>query len=147
MKALIYQHCLQQVTEHINQLQSILADLRQSTANETKSTAGDKYETARAILHIEQENTNRQLAEALAKKAALQSIDVNSISNKVSNGSLVTTNKGLLFISIAMGKMIVDNKPVIVFSPQSPLGSKLMGLGVGESAAINNTTYLIEAIE
>lgn len=99
------------------------------------------------MLHIEQENTNRQLAEALAKKAALQSIDVNSISNKVSNGSLVTTNKGLLFISIAIGKIIVDNKTVIVLSPQSPLGSKLMGLGVGESATINNTTYLVEAIE
>jgi hypothetical protein len=146
LKQVIYSHCLQIIQHKIALLQANLNDLRQSVANETKSTAGDKYETARAMLHIEQENTNRQLAEALAQQTTLQSIDITVQPNRISLGSLITTNNGLLFISIPLGKTTVANTAVIVLSPQSPLGAQLMGLQVGQSATINNRVYQIEQV-
>ena len=130
----------------INGLQQQLNDLKESTANETKSTAGDKYETARAMLQIEQDNTRRQLQEALKQQSIFAAIDISISSNEIIRGSLVKTNKGYLFISVALGKIIIDGKNIIALSPQSPLGKQLMGLGVKDTTTINNINYSIEEI-
>lgn len=130
----------------INGLQKQLNDLKESTANETKSTAGDKYETARAMLQIEQDNTRRQLQEVLEQQSIFTTIDISINSNEIFRGSLVKTNKGYLFISVALGKITVDGIPVIALSPQSPLGKQLMGLRVNDTTSINNIAYTIEEI-
>ncbi len=36
---------------------------------------------------------------------------------------------------------------VIALSPQSPLGSKLIGLNVNDTATLNGVTYVIESVE
>jgi transcription elongation GreA/GreB family factor len=146
LKQTIHNHCLQMISDKIKLLQAKLADLRQSADNETKSSAGDKYETARAMLHIEQENTNRQLAEVLAQQTTLLSIDITAQTNRISMGSLVITNQGLLFVSVPLGKITIENNTVIVLSPQSPLGAKLLGLVPGQSVSMNNSVYQIEQV-
>ena len=65
----------------------------------------------------------------------------------VVKGSLVKTNLGLLFVSVALGKVSIGELTVMALSPQSPLGQQLMGLSVGESAIINNNIYMIESID
>jgi hypothetical protein len=134
------------VNEKIAFLQSGLKELTESAANESKSTAGDKHETALAMLQIEQENTGRQLKEALTNKLHLSQMNIHLTPGKVTNGTLVQTNKGLFFVSIALGKMIINNTPVIVLSPQSPLGNKLLGLKKNDKAEMNGTTYVIEKV-
>lgn len=128
-------------------LQQVLADLRESGSNETKSTAGDKHETALAMLQIEQANTRGQLQELLIQKAMLQKLDPALSATMVVNGSLVKTNRGYLYISVALGKAVINNIAVMALSPQSPLGQKLIGLKTGEVAGMNNTEYLVESIE
>ncbi len=128
-------------------LQKVLDDLKESGANETKSTAGDKHETALAMLQIEQANKRAQLQEILNQHAALEKINPAISAPIVVNGSLVKTNRGYLFISIALGKAIIDKNPVIALSPGSPLGQKLMGLKAGDIALINETEYRIEEIK
>ena len=128
-------------------LQKILDDLKESGTNETKSTAGDKHETALAMLQIEQANTRGQLQEVLNQQAALEKINPDLSANTVLNGSLIKTNRGYLFMSIALGKAVVDDVSVIALSSQSPLGQKLMGLKAGDAAEINNIAYLVESIE
>ena len=145
LKQKIYNHYLHLVVEKVNMLQQVLADLKESGANETKSTAGDKHETALAMLQIEQANTRAQLQEVLAQKAALEKINPVLSAAMIVNGSLIKTNRGYLFMSIALGKAVIDNNAVIALSPQSPLGQKLMGLQVGN--VINNMEYYIEGIE
>ena len=147
MKKKIYNHYLELVADKTAMLQKILADLKESGSNETKSTAGDKHETALAMLQIEQANTRAQLQEVLTQQAALEKIDPSISALVIVNGSLVKTSRGYLFMSIALGKAVLENIMVIALSPQSPLGQKLMGLKVGETAAINNMEYLIESIE
>ncbi len=146
LKQKIYNHCLTLIHDKAAMLQQVLADLKESGSNETKSTAGDKHETALAMLQIEQANTRGQLQEVLAQKTALEKIDPTISATMIVNGSLVKTNRGYLFISIAAGKITIDGIHVISLSPQSPLGQKLMGLKVDDSAEINNTEYLIESI-
>jgi len=147
LKQKIYDHYLQVIQDKVAMLQKVLDDLKESGANETKSTAGDKHETALAMLQIEQANKRAQLQEVLAQKAALEKIDPTLSAVMIVNGSLIKTNKGYLFMSTALGKASIDNMAVIALSPQSPLGQKLMGLKTGDTALINGMEYHIESIE
>ena len=89
---------------------------------------------------------SKQLEEVLFQKSELSKIDITQKPSQIIKGSLVQTNQGYLFVSIAIGKIDVDNISVIILSSQSPLGIKLMGLQVGETATINNTNYLIDSL-
>lgn len=147
LKQKIYSHYLTVINDKIKLLQQVLVDLKESGTNETKSTAGDKHETALAMLQIEQANIRAQLNDVLEKKAALEKINPALSATKIVNGSLIKTNYGYLFISIALGKATIDGITVTALSPQSPLGTKLMGLAVTGNAVINTTHYIIEKIE
>jgi len=147
LKQKIYNHYLQVILEKIAMLQKVLDDLKESGANETKSTAGDKHETALAMLQIEQANTRTLLQEVLNQQAALEKINPALSANTILNGSLIKTNRGYFFMSVALGKVVVDDITVIALSPQSPLGQKLMGLKASETVSMNNAAYLIEQIE
>lgn len=147
LKQKIYNHYLQVINDKVKSLQIILADLKESGTNETKSTAGDKHETALAMLQIEQANVRGQLKEVLEQKLVLEKINPALSPSTIVNGSLVKTNLGYLFMSVALGKAVVDGTTVIALSHQSPLGQLLMGLKEGESTVINSNSYLIENIE
>ena len=145
-KEKIYKSYLRILEDKIQLFQNILNELRESSSNETKSTAGDKYETALAMLHIEQENTNQQLKEAVKQKGLFSKIDPAVSTSTIINGSLIKTNRGYFFLSIALGKTVVDDITVIALSPHSPLGQKLMGLKVNDTTRINGMEYLIETV-
>ncbi|MEP7374439.1 MAG: hypothetical protein ABI675_13680 [Chitinophagaceae bacterium] len=145
-KQRIYDHYLQLINDKISLLRNTLNDLKESSSNETKSTAGDKHETALAMLQIEQKNVSRQLKEALDQKILYGQINSTLIKTEVSSGALLKTNKGYLFLSIALGKILVDGITIMAISPQSPLGQKLMGLKINDTVEINSIGYVIESI-
>ena len=101
LKQKIYNHYLQVINDKVSMLQKILDDLKESGTNETKSTAGDKHETALAMLQIEQANTRGQLQEVLAQKAVLEKIDPTLSVAMVVNGSLIKTKAVCRFIHAA----------------------------------------------
>jgi hypothetical protein len=146
-KEQVYKQCMELLNNKVDVLRQALNDLKESASNETKSTAGDKHETALAMLQIEQENTNKQLENLLSQKLLLQKLIPTVTAKRVANGALVKTNRGYLFLSIALGKITVNGITVIALSPQSPLGSKLMGINKTESISMNGTTYFIDSIE
>jgi len=146
-KQKVYNHCIVHLNEKISFLQQTLNDLKNSASNETKSTAGDKHETALAMLQIEQENTNRQLKELLLQKLVLDKIDPTIRPVAITLGSLIKTNKGIFFLSIPLGKIVVEDITIIVISPKAPLGVKFMSAKPNETVVINGNAYLIEAIE
>jgi transcription elongation GreA/GreB family factor len=147
LKQKIYDQCSKIMLEKVMGLQKRLLDLSESASNETKSTAGDKHETALAMLQIEQASIRAQLKQTQAQQAVLLKIDPSVKSNSIRNGSLVKTNQGYLFISVALGKVELENDFFIALSTQSPLGAKLIGLQAGQQATINQLTYHIESVE
>jgi transcription elongation GreA/GreB family factor len=146
IKQKIQTHYLYIAATKVTLLQQTLADLKESGANETKSTAGDKHETALAMLQIEQANKRTQLQEAVVQKAAIEKLENITNITKIVHGSLVKTNKGYFYISVALGKAIIDEIAVIAISAQSPLGAKLMGLCVNDEVEINGNEYRVEDI-
>ncbi len=146
-KAIVFEKCMQLVHDKIELLEKVLDELRESGMNETKSTAGDKHETALAMIQIEQENKRMQLKEAVQQYERLRKIDISIKSVSVGIGSLVKTNKAWLFISQAIGKITVGIETVIAVSPQSPLGIKLIGLKENDTVEFNGIKYTIKRIE
>ena len=146
-KQKVYQHYFETIESRVESIQKILADLKDSAGNETKSTAGDKHEVGLAMLQIEQANTGKQLEDALSKKTILERINPEIKTDVVVNGSLIKTNRGYLFLSTALGKAEIEGEKIIALSAQSPLGQKLMGLKAGGTAEINGTKYVIDSID
>lgn len=159
-KQKISAHCIQLLNDKIHELENILQELSESATNNTKSSAGDKHETGRAMIQIEQETIGKQLKDAQEQKALLQKITPLSADNRakgegwecssglgVGPGSVIKTNKGFLFLSTALGKVSIDGNTVMVISPQSPLGMKLLGLKIKGSTEINGIKYFIESID
>lgn len=146
VKQKIYQQFQQQLSGKINNLQLQLNDLKESTANETKSTAGDKYETARAMLQIEQDAIRRQLQELLEQQAVFSSINGSTHSIKIIQGSLIKTNRGWFLLSAALGKTTIDNIVITALSSQSPLGKLLLNKTINSAVTVNSISYTIEEI-
>lgn len=145
-KTQVYNRCLAVVNERLNFLQQSISELMQGAANESKSSAGDKHETARAMMQLEQEKLTAQLGETLQQKNTLEKINTLQQQQTIAIGSLIKTNKGYFFFSIPIGKLNIDGKNVMALSIQSPLGKKLIGLRVNENAELNAHQYIIEEI-
>ena len=125
----------------------MISDLAQDAQNDAKGSAGDKHETALSMMHLEQEKLNQKLAEIIGQKNSVDKIDAEAIHTKVALGSLVQTNEMLFYISAALPKIQLENKTIIAVSPQSPLGSQLMGKSLGDEVEINKNRFQIKAIE
>lgn len=125
----------------------MISDLAQDAQNDAKGSAGDKHETALSMMHLEQEKLNQKLAEIIGQKNSVDKIDAEAIHTKVALGSLVQTNEMLFYISAALPKIQLENKAIIAVSPQSPLGSQLMGKSLGDEVEINNNRFKIKSIE
>ena len=145
-KQTVYYHYFDLIESRVNSIQDVLKELKDSAGNETKSSAGDKHEVGLAMLQIEQANTGKLLEDALTKKSILEKIKPDLQTDVVVNGSLINTNRGYLFLSAALGKAEIEGKKVIALSAQSPLGQKLLGLKIGDTAEINGTKYIIDSI-
>lgn len=145
-KAGVHQHFLELLDEKIAVIGQKLDGLQESLQHETKSTAGDKHETARAFVHIEQENTGRQLEVLLQQKAELQSFAAVHAGVTIVPGTLVKTDRGWLYISAGIGKAVIDHETVFALSPQSPLGKKLIGCKIGDVAEVNGLKYTVTDI-
>ena len=146
-KQKIKSHYQNLLSEKISELRFMISDLAQDAQNDAKGSAGDKHETALSMMHLEQEKLNQKLAEIIGQKNSIDKIDVDAIHTKVALGSLVQTNEMLFYISAALPKIQLENKTIIAVSPQSPLGSQLMGKSLGDEILINTNRFQIKAIE
>lgn len=135
-----YQTLLQ---DKIDIYQDLIDSLTDDAQNDAKSSAGDKHETTLSKLHIEQEKIANKLKEALEQQAILSKLDSKQISDKVILGSLVKTNHLTVFVSTALPKITVDNQTVFAISPQSPLGSQLIGKTINSEFLVHAVNYKI----
>jgi transcription elongation GreA/GreB family factor len=127
-------------------INSALNQINEASANETKSTAGDKYETAKAMLQLEQEKLNKQLTLLKQQQQDLLKINLEKTHSLISQGSLIKTTQGFIFIGVSLGKITVNDSAVIAISAQSPLALKLIGLSINTTVDFNNQLYIIESL-
>jgi hypothetical protein len=106
--------------------------------SETKSSAGDKHETGRAMLQLEMEKASQQFSSISSKQEVLQKIDIQKKNEIGKLGSLVVTSQGSYFLAISIGLIALDTKDYFVISPSSPIGKLLLVKIKGETFMFNN---------
>ena len=132
------------IEQRIAVSRAAVANAQQAANSEDKSSAGDKYETSRAMGHLEKDMHSRQLAGAITELAALQAIPVNNVCSAATAGAVVHTNHGIFFISAGLGKQQPDGQAILFLSPKAPLAALLQHKKAGDSFLFNGkqTTIL-----
>lgn len=142
-KAMLYRHCQKIVQEKIHHAKQAILTAKDAASDDTKSSAGDKYETTREMMQQEIDRNEHQLAEANRLKHQLEAVSVQLTDETVQLGSLVETSGGLFFIAVALGKVEIEKDSFVVISPISPLGRLLVGKSIGDTVSFNKHSYQI----
>ena len=137
MKEKLKTHCESFVDNRIQRIQDQIEAISQSLQSETKSSAGDKHETGRAMLQLEREKLGAQLAEAENTKRTLSKVQLNKTADKISLGSLVKTDVHQYYIAISAGAFEIGKDVIFCISAQTPIAKLCMGKSKGESFVIN----------
>ena len=145
-KQKINQQHLLLLQDKIDVYQDMISGLSDDAQNDAKGSAGDKHETALSMMHLEQEKITQKLAEAIALQGILDRIEVSKTNSTIALGSSVKVNALQLFVSAALPKITVEGITVLSVSPQSPLGSQLMGKKQGDIVFVNGTTFTIHEV-
>ena len=137
IKEEILLNCKKFVTDKLEIVNQIIISNQNALQSETKSSAGDKHETGRAMLQLEMEKASQQFSVISNMNEVLQRIDINT-NNKIAKlGSLIHTNQGIYFLAISVGKIDIVDKEIFVISPSSPIGKLLLGKVIGETIYFN----------
>ncbi|NRB63058.1 MAG: 3-oxoacyl-ACP synthase [Saprospiraceae bacterium] len=145
-KERIHQELVNQLQTKIIQLKKQLADIEADRNSETKSSAGDKYETSREMMQREANQIETRLLQAQGLLDTLTHLPKSDGNTTVQVGHLLETNRGWLYLSIPFGKIIIHSHSCFALSPSSPIGTKLLGSQVGDQIPHGRITYIIEAI-
>lgn len=146
IKEQLHQLCMLYVEERIASAEQAITAARESANDDTKSSAGDKYETGREMMQQEIDRNRRQLEESQKLKIVLDQINDAKPSEFVQNGSLVTTNYGKFYISISRGQLAVEGCNYFAVSAASPIGLKLMKQKPGYEFDFNGKLFRVESI-
>ncbi|MCB0402390.1 MAG: 3-oxoacyl-ACP synthase [Flavobacteriales bacterium] len=143
-KSTVHKHCLEQLAEGIQALQTALENAQHSANQETKSSAGDKHETGRAMAQLEVEKLAVQLNQSVQAQEYLMRFTPDQPSGQIIPGSLVETDRGWFYLSIPLGKQIIAGQTVFVISGISPIGKMLLSRTENDRFTFNGTEYLIK---
>ena len=135
--------CKEFVNKRLQTVEAIISSNQKALQSETKSSAGDKHETGRAMLQLEMEKAGQQLQGVLQMKETLSKIDLTKKSKITHLGSLVKTNQGTYFLSVSAGQLIVDREHYLAISVSSPIGKLLLGKQEKEIVVFNGKTIKI----
>lgn len=136
-------HCQQYVTQRLDTVTRALEAVRQAVNEETKSTAGDKHETGRAMMQLEQEKLALQLAEAQRLQQVLDRIPLAGLPPGIGEGNLVLASLGNYFIAISAGKLELEGKLYYLVSLVSPIGAALANRKAGETISFRGQSIAI----
>ncbi len=146
IKHQLYKQCKAYVAERIQRSQEAIDAAQEAANNESKSSAGDKHETGRAMAQLEKEKNLQQMAETLKLKKALQQIRPDEVHTTITFGSVIHTSNGNFFVAIGAGKLVVDGTTYFAISPTSPIGLQLKGLTQGDTCTFNGRKIAIKAV-
>ena len=145
-KPQLYQACLAQLEEKIDLLNEAIKDAQETIFEDTKSSAGDKFETTREMMKLEIDKNALQLSGVVKMHQALKQLHPKMQMDQVAFGSLVTTNEGIYFFSVSLGKIAVEGQAFFAISMASPIGKALAGKKAGESVSFMGREIRIEEI-
>lgn len=147
IKEELIQECRDRIQKKIRSLKDAMDDLKNDLENESKSSAGDKYETGREMINIEWNKLSQQIVEFGKQVKILNRIEHMEDSESVQLGSLVDTGKAKYFISVPVGELYLKEERYYAIGVQSPIGKAMIGKKKGETGSFNQNEIKIISID
>lgn len=145
-KTFLLQWCKDFVQRRLDTAREAIAQAQEAADEETKSVAGDKYETGRAMAQLDMEKHRQQWEEARKLMQVLERIDPAATTPVIQTGSVVYTDQGNFFISISAGKVQLDQGTWMVVSAASPIASAMLGRRAAEQFVFQGKTFQIQQV-
>jgi transcription elongation GreA/GreB family factor len=145
-KIALQQHCLNIVAEKLRSTKEEMNLTKEASFEETKSSAGDKFETGREMMQQEADKFTRQIEELNKIYRLIDTLNLGKSSEKIEAGSIVKTNLNTFFISASLGLVDFQGQKLMLISAISPLASALLDKKSGEQITFNSRTYTIEEV-
>lgn len=146
LKSRLYLQALDFIMQRIATAETALQQAQEASNDDTKSSAGDKFETTREMMQQDIARNKNLLFDGKQNLQLLTSLENVPHSDIVRNGSLVYTSKGLFYITISAGQVKLDDQQVFAISAVSPIGQLLIGKKAGDSFSFNKNEYLIKEV-
>lgn len=145
-KLVLYNKCLTLVEERISRLQHLMKDIQEALLSETKSSAGDKHETGRAMLQLEREKLGNQLSGAFKLYERFVKINYKITSEVVTGGSVVYTSNANYYLGVSVGEIHLEKERFFAIATNTPIGKLLLGSRVGDTISFRGEEFQIEKI-
>ena len=124
-----------------------LSSLQEALASEAKSTAGDKHETGRAMIHQEMRQVNETLQRSQSALRELTRMKKSSESpSRVVSGVLVETTGPWVLMGLPLGKLDFEGTIVLGVSSEAPLAKAWLGAEPGDEVHMGPRTFFIKAL-
>ena len=142
-KNTLKQLCYSIIEQRIIATKAAIEEAQQAANLEGKSSAGDKYETSRAMGHLEKDMQSGQLAAQLKELASLHMVNTERLYEVPSTGSFIQCTHVSFFIGCGLGKQLHKGKAVIFLSPYAPLAKTLFLKKKGDSIVFSGVQSII----
>lgn len=146
LKKELVEQCDAILSVKIARLKKNLDDLQEDLNNESKSSAGDKYETGREMINLEWNKLSAQMNELLKLREILLRIDPERKNDLVTTGSIVITNKNNYFLSVPLGQLKMENDVFFAVGVNAPIVKPMLGKAAGDKVIFNDQHFEIEHI-
>ena len=142
----MFKACRSYVDQRVQRILISIADLEESLLNESKSSAGDKYETGREMINIEYQKLSGQLQEFRKLEATLAMAERQTFSNTIELGSVVKTTGANYVIAIPAGQIIHNEEKFFAIGSNAPIAQALLGKREGDEMIFNGKSSKIISI-
>lgn len=132
--------------ERMEAAERAMQEAQEAANNEEKSSAGDKYETARSMSQLDKEMNARQLEAARQQLQHLQQVNVDSGQDIFVVGSVARIGGQYYFLSVGLGSIQLEGRKVWYLSPQAPLSKVLFQKQAGDTVLFQGKNSTIEEV-
>ena len=143
LKQRLKQWALDGIGQRIAAGREAIDQVQQAANQEEKSSAGDKYETGRAMGHLQKDMLSRQLAESMKELAGLHSVQTDVLYPAAGPGAFVRAEGIAFFIAAGLGRQQHEGQTILFLSPQAPLAKVLQGKKPGDHIPFQGTSVRI----
>lgn len=143
LKNKLLKACITYVDKRMLTITTMMASAKKDLESETKSSAGDKHETGRAMLQLEMEKASQQFDTVKAMNEVLRKIKIDGKNDIARLGSLIYTSHGNYFLAISAGQVFIESDAFFVVSVSSPIGQLLLGKRKGNVFDFNGKAITV----
>ena len=146
IKEALWNQCKIIIENRIDIAKSAMENAQKAANGEEKSTAGDKYDTSRAMGHIDRDMNAVQVSQAVDTLNILKGVEIASIHTKAKSGTVILTSMGNYFLSVSAGNIKLDDVVYFAISPISPMGQLLLNKSKGDKFTFNSKSVIIQEL-